>query len=274
MNNSELNSRLINLGINNFPSIEEIISKNNWIRFCDKRKDNSNKNLALKADIMPNNNIRVNFYNHSNLQENFYLYINPSFNNHHNIKKEKNNKNEIYKFIYQKSYPLNSVSNYLTNNKKLPYKFYKNIGLKFNSYKGKKSLLVPYCHYKTRELKQIELISEKSNEKGKFDKKKLGSWDNCYFSFGNINPESKIFIGEGLATVLSVYSCFPNNHYIVAGGINNISKIAKLLINQNPSKQIIVIADCDLDNLGNRRTEIDQICNNLSINFILPCNVK
>jgi len=64
MNNSELNSRLINLGINNFPSIEEIISKNNWIRFCDKRKDNSNKNLALKADIMPNNNIRVNFYNH------------------------------------------------------------------------------------------------------------------------------------------------------------------------------------------------------------------
>jgi hypothetical protein len=272
MNNSELNSRLINLGINNFPSIEEIISKNNWIRFCDKRKDNSNKNLALKAEIMPNNNIRVTFYNHSNLQENFYLYVNSSFGNYHNIKKRENNKNEIYKFIYQKSYTLDSVSNYLTNEKKLPYKFYKNIGLKFNSYQGKKSLLVPYYHYKTKELKQIELISEKPNEKGKFDKKKMGSWDDCYFSFGNIDPESKIFIGEGLATVLSVYACFPNNHYIVAGGISNISKIAKLLINQN--KQITVIGDYDIDNLGNRRTDIDKICDNLNIKFILPCNVK
>ena len=73
-----------------------------------------------------------------------------------------------------------------------------------------------------------------------------GRKEGCFFLFGNIHPEGKVYVCEGFATAASVYMAFGETQAVVAAiDSGNLGAVSSELRKKYPACKIILCADND-----------------------------
>lgn len=157
--------------------------------------------------------------------------------------------------IWESSQDADSSHPYLKKKKLDP------IGLK----KTGDCLLLPVLNAKDDSIQSLQFIYPNGNKRFLSG----GKIQNGYFSWQSNRINNTIFIGEGWATmaVLEQKYCL-NGEFICAFSSGNLSDVALSFWHRNSTKEIIIVADNDINGVGQKAANI--AAKTTSSNILMP----